>query len=80
MPTYLDGMLTRDELVHQYCLASNQSIDSYHYYYIYGLFRLAVIIQQIYYRYEKGQTDNPAFKPLGMVRDLILQQALTHIN
>jgi aminoglycoside phosphotransferase (APT) family kinase protein len=80
MPTYLDGMLTRDEMVHQYCLASGQSIDNYHYYYIYGLFRLAVIIQQIYYRYEKGQTDNPAFKPMGMIRDLILKQALTHLT
>ena len=80
MPTYLDGMLSRDEMVHQYCLASGQSIDNYHYYYIYGLFRLAVILQQIYYRYEKGQTDNPAFKPLGMIRDLILKQALTHLK
>lgn len=80
MPTYLDGMLTRDEMVQQYCLASGQSIDNYHYYYIYGLFRLAVILQQIYYRYEKGQTDNPAFKPLGMIRDLILKQALTHLT
>ena len=80
MPTYLDGMLTRDEMVQQYCLSSGQSIDNYHYYYIFGLFRLAVILQQIFYRYEQGQTDNPAFKPLGMVRDLILKQALTHLT
>lgn len=80
MPTYLDGMLTRDEMVHQYSLASGQNIADYHYYYIFGLFRLAVILQQIYYRYEKGQSDNPAFKPLGMVRDLILKQALDHLK
>lgn len=80
MPTYLDGMLTRDELVHQYSLASGLEVDNYDYYYIYGLFRLAVIVQQIYYRYEKGQTDNPAFKPMGMMRDLILKQALTHLK
>ncbi len=79
MPTYLDGMLSRDEMVHQYCLASGQSIDNYHYYYIYGLFRLAVILQQIYHRYEKGQSDNPAFKPLGMVRDLIIKQAIDQL-
>ncbi len=80
MPTYLDGMLTRDELVHQYASLSGVEIDNYEYYYIYGLFRLAVIVQQIFYRYEKGQTDNPAFKPLGMIRDLMLQQALRHIK
>lgn len=80
MPTYLDGMLTRDELVHQYSISSGLDIDNYHYYYIYGLFRLAVIVQQIFYRYEKGQTDNPTFKPMGMMRDLILKQALTHLK
>lgn len=79
MPTYLDGMLTRDELVQAYAEHSGLQIDDYHYYYVYGLFRLAVILQQIYYRYEQGQTDNPAFKPLGQVRDLILQQALGQI-
>ncbi len=80
MPTYLDGMLTRDEMVHQYSLASGVEIENYHYYYVYGLFRLAVILQQIYYRYEHGQTDNPAFKPLGMLRDLILKQALEQLH
>ncbi len=79
MPTHLPGMLTRDELVHEYCQRSGLELDDYHYYYVYGLFRLAVIIQQIFYRYEKGQTDNPAFKPMGMVRDLILKQALSLI-
>ncbi|MCX7554742.1 phosphotransferase family protein [Marinicella sp. S1101] len=80
MPTYLDGMMTRDELVHQYSLSSGLTIDDYHFYYIYGLFRLAVIVQQIFYRYERGQTDNPAFKPMGMIRDLILKQALAHLK
>lgn len=80
MPTYLDGMLTRDELVHRYSLSSGLDIDDYHFYYLYGLFRLAVIVQQIFYRYEQGQTDNPAFKPMGMIRDLILQQALSQLK
>jgi len=32
------------------------------FYEVYGLFRLAVIAQQIYYRYHHRQTRNPAFK------------------
>jgi len=32
---------------------------------VYGLFRLAGIAQQIWYRYRKGQTTNPAFAPFG---------------
>ncbi len=80
MPTHLEGMLTRDELAHQYALLSGANFDNYHFYYVYGLFRLAVIAQQIFYRYEKGQTDNPAFKPLGLIRDLILKQALNQLT
>ena len=32
------------------------------FYEVFGLFRLAAIIQQIYYRYHHGQTKNPAFR------------------
>ena len=32
---------------------------------MYGLFRLAVIAQQIWYRYRAGQTTNPAFAQFG---------------
>jgi len=32
------------------------------FYEVYGLFRLAVIVQQIYFRYHHKQTNNPAFK------------------
>jgi aminoglycoside phosphotransferase (APT) family kinase protein len=80
MPTHLPGMWTRDQVVQHYATISGLAIDDYRYYYVYGLFRLAVIVQQIFYRYERGQTDNPAFKPLGMVRDLMLQQALQQIS
>ena len=35
------------------------------FYEVYGLFRLAVIAQQIWYRYRAGQTTNPAFAQFG---------------
>jgi aminoglycoside phosphotransferase (APT) family kinase protein len=80
MPTHVEGMMTRDELIHLYAQLSGLEIDNYHFYYVYGLFRLAVIVQQIFYRYEQGQTDNPAFKPLGLIRDLVLKQALNQLT
>lgn len=62
-PTHLPGMLTRDELVDAYFeRTGRERPDNWVFYEVYGLFRLAVIIQQIYYRYHHRQTDNPAFK------------------
>ncbi|MBO9531521.1 MAG: phosphotransferase family protein [Solirubrobacteraceae bacterium] len=61
-PTDAPGMLTRDEVVAYYAQASGRSVADWRFYEVFGLFRLAVIIQQIYRRYHLGQTTNPAFK------------------
>ena len=62
MPTHLDGALTRREFVATYGRLSGIRMDNFDFYYCFGLFRLAVIIQQIYYRYYHGQTKNEQFK------------------
>ena len=61
-PTHLPGMLTRNEVVEHYCDKTGFKTDNWAFYEVYGLFRLAVIIQQIFYRYHHKQTRNPAFK------------------
>lgn len=61
-PTHLPGMFTRREVVDYYCDRMNLKPDNWTFYEVYGLFRLAVIVQQIYYRYHHKQTRNPAFK------------------
>lgn len=61
-PTHLPGMLTRREVVAYYLERTGLAPRSLAFYEVYGLFRLAVIAQQIYYRYHHGQTRNPAFK------------------
>ncbi len=55
-------MLTRAELVQAYLTASGRPATDTTFYEVFGLFRLAVIIQQIYQRYHLGQTTNPAFR------------------
>lgn len=65
-PTHLPGMPTRREVVDYYCGRMGLSVDNWTFYEVFGLFRLAVIMQQIYYRYHYGQTHNPAFKDLWM--------------
>ena len=61
-PTHLPGMLTRREVVARYFEKAGLAPRDTTFYEVYGLFRLAAIAQQIYYRYHHGQTRNPAFK------------------
>jgi len=61
-PSHLPGMLTRQEIVDYYCDKMGLDAKLWPFYEVFGLFRLAVIVQQIYYRYHHKQTDNPAFK------------------
>lgn len=61
-PTDLPGMLTRDEVVAHYAARTGRDVGDWVFYEVFGLFRLAVIIQQIYRRYHLKQTRNPAFR------------------
>jgi len=61
-PTTLPGMMTRKEVIAYYCEAMGIKPDGLAFYEVYGLFRLSVIVQQIYARYYKGQTKNPEYK------------------
>lgn len=64
-PTHLPGMLTRREVVTTYCRKAGLpeiSAADWTFYELFGLFRLAAIAQQIYLRYHRKETRNPAFK------------------
>jgi aminoglycoside phosphotransferase (APT) family kinase protein len=61
-PTHLPGMLRREEVVEIYLDRMRLRPGNWAFYEVYGLFRLAVIAQQIYYRYHHRQTRNPAFR------------------
>ncbi|HYI99765.1 MAG TPA: phosphotransferase family protein [Thermoleophilaceae bacterium] len=61
-PTNAPGMLTRQQVVERYADRSGRQIDNWPFYEVFGLFRLATIAQQIYYRYHHKQTRNPAFR------------------
>jgi aminoglycoside phosphotransferase (APT) family kinase protein len=61
-PSHLPGMLTRREIVERYCAATGLDPGDWPFYEAFGMFRLAAIAQQIYYRYHHRQTRNPAFK------------------
>jgi aminoglycoside phosphotransferase (APT) family kinase protein len=61
-PTHRPGMLTRAEVRERYAERGGQPIGDWVFYEVFGLFRLAVIIQQIYRRYHLREHRNPAFR------------------
>ncbi len=71
-PSNVPGMFTRAEFVEYYCeqmadVIGRSSItpEEWKFYEVYGLFRFAVIAQQIYYRYFHGQTSNEMYALFG---------------
>lgn len=64
-PTHLPGMLTRDEVVELYAEQTSIRAEDWTFYEVFGLFRLAGIAQQIWYRVQQGQTSNPAYDEFG---------------
>lgn len=66
-PTHSPGMPTRAEIVEYYAARRGLDVGRWPFYQVFGLFRLAVIAQQIYFRYHHGQTTNPAFREYWQV-------------
>lgn len=74
-PSHLPGMPTRKEFVTTYLELSGRKCDDFTFYEVFGLFRLSVIIQQIWARYRAGQTSNPAFAGFGIGVNIIINRA-----
>lgn len=70
-PCNADGMLTREEICERYAAATGYDLSHFAFYHVYGVFRLAVILQQIYYRYYHGQTQNKDFAKFGKSVNLL---------
>ncbi|PTU73428.1 phosphotransferase family protein [Pseudomonas mangrovi] len=79
-PSNAPGMLTRQQFVDYYAERAGIEIKSIDFYYTYGLFRLAGIIQQIYYRYFHGQTKDQRFAKFVQMNALLEQTSLQVIN
>ncbi len=66
-PTTVPGMWNRQQVVDWYCSRRGITMtpERWRFYEAFGLFRLAVILQQIWYRFAHGQTHNPAYAGFG---------------
>jgi len=75
MPTVTStpGFMTREEFMVRYAHKSGRDLSEMHWYMVFGYFKLAVILQQIYARWKKGQTRDERFANFDeRVRTLIL--------
>jgi aminoglycoside phosphotransferase (APT) family kinase protein len=63
--TTLPGNLSRAEVLHRYAMRTGREVREGVFYYAFGLFKTAVILQQIYARYQKGLTSDARFATLG---------------
>jgi len=63
--TTLPGSLSRREVVEYYERLTGRALPDPVFYYAYGLLKIAVIVQQIYFRYRQGLTKDARFAGLG---------------
>ena len=79
-PTIFEGNPIRSEIANLYAEKSGKNIDNVVFYYVFGLFKIAVIAQQIYFRYNKGWTTDPRFANLNKAAELCCKLALKAIK
>lgn len=79
-PSNVPGMMTRDQIVNYYLQKTGREVDDFRFYRVYGIFRLAGIAQQIYYRYSKGFTKNKSFKNFWMATLYMIRTCENIIN
>jgi aminoglycoside phosphotransferase (APT) family kinase protein len=75
-PTNDPGMLRRAELAQRYAEKTGRDLSGITFYYVFAMFKLAVIIQQIYYRYFHGFTKDERFAALGEVAKTLMRVGL----
>jgi aminoglycoside phosphotransferase (APT) family kinase protein len=68
------GWFTREDIIARYETKTGRNLSSIAFYETFARFKVAVVIQQIYFRYVQGQTQDPRFRKFdGLVRELIHQ-------
>lgn len=59
------GWYTRDQFIQRYGEQTGRDLSNIGYYEVLGIFKLIVILQQIYFRFHRGQTQDVRFKDFG---------------
>lgn len=73
--TYKPGFMSRREMIELYAKETGRDIDDMHYYIVFAYFKLAGVLQQIYYRYKMGQTQDERFANFNVRIKSLIQHA-----
>ena len=79
-PTIFEGNPSRSKIVELYCKKTNTEIDDFVFYYVYGLFKIAVIVQQIFFRFKKGLSSDQKFSKLDKYAKVLSDTAWQSIQ
>jgi len=79
-PTHAAGMYTRRELVDRYQAKTGRDLSNILFYYVFGLYKTAVVLQQIYFRFAQGLTKDPRFGGLIHGVRVLADKAARHIE
>lgn len=75
-PTDYPGTLTRAELAERYAQETGRDVSDIAFYLAFAYFKIAVIVQQIYYRYHQGLTKDERFASMPSVVEVLLRSSL----
>lgn len=76
--TTKEGFFTREEFIERYAKKSGRDLSHIQFYLTFAYFKLAVICQQIYYRYKRGQTSDPRFAKFQKTVESLIHHALNY--
>jgi aminoglycoside phosphotransferase (APT) family kinase protein len=80
MPSRVPGFMTRAEAIAHYAARSGRDVSRMPYYYVFGLFKMAVVVQQLYFRYHQGQTPDARMAGGEAVAEGLMDRARNHLE
>ncbi|MEA3426104.1 MAG: phosphotransferase family protein [Bacteroidota bacterium] len=78
--TWLPGNYTRRQVIDRYAATTGRDLSNISFYYVFGLFKNAVIAQQIYHRWKQGHSSDPRFGALLPMIQLLGKKAAATIE
>lgn len=73
--TQQPGWYSREQLVNRYAELSGRDVSQIGYHEVLGVFKLAVILQQIYFRFRRGQTADRRFEKFDEQVEALIHRA-----
>lgn len=80
MPTWHEGFPSHAEAIERYARRTGFDLDRVHWYHVFGVFKIAVVLQQIYIRYLRGQTQDDRFAIFDQRVDALIDKAMTFMR